>query len=95
MEGIGKFKIKEEKYDFYEETLQPSQLEGFLEHKKDKGMYARYYDGRYDGHYRNDDYYERRGNYDEGLRFNPELNIQEFDGRMDDDEFFDWFNMVE
>ena len=36
MEGIGKCKIKEEKYDFYEETLQPSQLEGFLEHKKAK-----------------------------------------------------------
>ena len=27
MEGIGKYKIREEKYDFYEETLQPSQLE--------------------------------------------------------------------
>ena len=26
MEGIGKYKIKEEKYNFYEETLQPSQL---------------------------------------------------------------------
>ena len=24
MEGIGKYKIKEEKYNFYEETLQPS-----------------------------------------------------------------------
>ena len=51
MEGISKYKIKEENYDFYEETLQPSQLEGFLEHKKAKGMYARYYDGRYDGYY--------------------------------------------
>ena len=26
MEGIGKYKIKEEKYDFYEETLPPSKL---------------------------------------------------------------------
>ena len=34
MEGTCKYKIKEEKYDFYEETLQPSQLEGFLEHKR-------------------------------------------------------------
>ena len=41
MEGIGKYKIKEEKYDFYEETLQPSKLQGFLEHKKAKCMYVR------------------------------------------------------
>ena len=95
MEGIGKYKIKEENYDFCEETLQPSQLEGFLEHKKVIGMYARYYDGRCDGHYRNGEYYKRRGNYDEDLRFNPKLNILEFDGRMDADEFFDWLNMVE
>ena len=40
MEGIAKYKIKKEKYDFYEETLWPKQLEGFLEHKKAKGMYA-------------------------------------------------------
>ena len=60
-------------------------------------MYARYYDyhGRYDGHYRNDEYYERCGNYDEGLRFNPKLNIPKFDGRMDADEFLDWLNMME
>ena len=30
---------KEEKYDFYEELLY-SQLEGFLGHKKAKGMYV-------------------------------------------------------
>ena len=40
MECIDKYKIKEEKYDFSEETLQPSQLQGFLGHKKAKGMYA-------------------------------------------------------
>ena len=96
-EGIGKYKIKEEKYDFYEGTLPPSQLEGFLEHKKAKSMYARYYDycGRYDGYYQNDEYYERRGSYDEGLRFSPKLNIPKFDVRMGVDEFLDWLNMVE
>ena len=44
MEGIGKYKIKEENDDFDEETLQPIQLQGFFEHKKAKGMYARNYD---------------------------------------------------
>ena len=77
MKGIGKYKIKEERYDFYEETLQPSQLEGFLGHKKVKDMYARGYDyhGRYDCYYRNENYYERLGNFDEGLRVNKKLNI--------------------
>ena len=95
MEGIGKYKIKEEKYNFYEETLQPSQHQGFLGHKKAKGMYAQDYDyhGRYDCYYWNDDYYERHGNYDDGLIFNPKLNILEFDGRMDAGEFLDWLNM--
>ena len=45
--------------------------------------------GRYDGYYRTYEYYERRGNYDEGLRFNPKLNIPEFDGRMEANEFLD------
>ena len=60
-------------------------------------MYARGYDyhGRYDCYYRNEDYYEWHGNFDEGLRFNPKLNILEFDGRMNTDEFLDWLNMVE
>ena len=60
-------------------------------------MYARYYDyhGRIDSYYRNDDYYQRCGKYDEGLNFNPKLNIPEFDGRMDANEFLDWLNMVE
>ena len=39
LEDIGKYKIKE-KYEFDEETLQPSQLQDFLEGKKAKGMYA-------------------------------------------------------
>ena len=52
IEGIGKYKI-EENYEFYEESLQPSQLQGFLGHKKVKDMYARNYDyhGRYDCYY--------------------------------------------
>ena len=35
----------------------------------------------------NNYYYGRRGNYDEGLRFNPKLDIPEFDGIMDANEF--------
>ena len=64
MEGFGKYKIKEEKYNFYEETLQPSQLQGLLRHKKAKGMYARdyAYHRRYDCYYQNEDYYKRHGN---------------------------------
>ena len=95
LEDIGEYKIKE-KYGFDEGTLQPSRLQGFLEGKKSKGMYARDYDyhGRYDGYYQNDDYYERCGNYDDVLRFNPKMNIPEFDGRMDANEFLDWLNMV-
>ena len=60
-------------------------------------MYARDYDyhRRYDFYYRNEDYYKRHGNYDEGLRFNPKLNIPEFDERMDLDEFLDWLKRVE
>ena len=42
MEGIDKYKIKKEKDDFDEETLQPSQLQHFFEHKKAKGMYVGY-----------------------------------------------------
>ena len=55
-------------------------------------MNARDYDyhgRRYDGDYKDDGYYERRGNYDEGLRFNPKLDIPEFDGKVDIDEFLD------
>ena len=91
LEDIGEYKIKEEKYDFDEETLQPSQLQGFLEGKKATVMYAQDtdYHGRYDGYYRNDDYYERYGNYDDGLRFNPKLNVSEFDGIMDANELLD------
>ena len=53
-------------------------------------MYARDcdYHGRYDCYYQNEDYYERNGNFDEVLRFNPKLNIPKFDGRMNVDEFF-------
>ena len=61
-------------------------------------MYARDYDyhgKRYDGYYHDDDYYERHGNYDEGLRFNQKLDIPEFDGRIDTYEFLNWLSMVE
>ena len=53
MEGIDKYKIKKNKYNFYGETLQPSQLQGFLRHKKAKGIYARdyTYHGGYDCYY--------------------------------------------
>ena len=97
MEGIDEYKIKEEKDDFDKETLQPSQFQGFLEHKKTKGMHAQDYDyhGRKDGYYTNDDYYERRGNYGKDLRFNTKLDIPKFDGRMDVDEFLDRLNIVE
>ena len=95
--GLCRSLAKEEKYDFYEELLQPSQLEGFLGHKKAKGMYVRDYDylGRYDCYYQNEDYYKRHGNYDGGFRLNKKFNIPEFDGRMDPDEFLDWLNMME
>ena len=80
--GLSHSLVKEEKYYFYEELLQPSQLEGFLGHKKAKGMYVRDFDyhGRHDCYYQNEDYYKRHGNYDEGFRFNPKFNIPEFDG---------------
>ena len=95
--GLSRSLAKEENYDFYEELLQPSQLEGFLGHKKAKGMYVRDYDyhGGYDCYYQNEDYYKRHGNYDGGFRFNKKFNIPEFDGRMNPDEFLDWLNMVE
>ena len=97
MEGIGKYKIKEEKYNFYEKTLQPNQLQGFLRHKKAKGMFAQddAYHRRYDCYYHNEGYYKRHGNYDEALRFNSKLNIPELDKRMDLDEFLDWLITVE
>ena len=41
------------------------------------------YAGDYNYHGRYEDYFKSHGNYDEGLRFNPKLNIPEFDGRMD------------
>ena len=95
--GLSRSQDKDEKYDFYEELLLARQLEGFLGHKKAKGMYVLDYDyhGRYDCYYQNEDYYKRHGNYDEGFRFNPIFNIPEFDGRMDPDEFLDWLNMVD
>ena len=48
-----------------------------LECKKAKDKHVRDYDylGRYDGCYHDGDYYKRRGNYDEGSRFTPRLDI--------------------
>ena len=61
-------------------------------------MNARDYDyhgRRNDGYYQDDGYYERRCNYDEGFKFNPKLDILEFDGGIDIDEFLDLLNMAE
>ena len=87
----------EEQEDLDEEIVQPNQLRNFLEHKKAKDKHAKDYDyhGRYDGCYRDDDYYERHGNYDEGSRFNLRLDIPEFEGRMHANDFLDWLNTVE
>ena len=61
---VGENKIEEEHGDEEEETMRPSQLKNFLECKKAKDKHVRDYDylGRYDGHYHDGDYYERRGN---------------------------------
>ena len=40
------------------------------------------YQGRYDGRYNDDDYYERHSNYEKCSRFNQKLDIQEFYRRM-------------
>ena len=68
-----------------------------LEHKKAKDKLARDcdYQGRYGGRYHDDDYYERRGNYDESSRFNRERDIPEFEGRMHVDVLLDWLNAME
>ena len=64
--------------------------------KKAKDRPARDYDyhGRYDNYNWYDDYYKRLGD-DEGLRFNLKLDIPQFDGRMEANDFLDWLNMVE
>ena len=74
---VGENKIEEEHGDEEEETVRPSQLRNFLECKKAKDKHVRDYDylRRYDGRSHDGDYYERRGNYDEGLRFTPRLPI--------------------
>ena len=65
--------------------------------KEDKYKHVSDYDyqGRYDGHYHDGDYYERCSNCDEGSRFTLRLDISEFEGRMHADDFLDWLNMVE
>ena len=77
--------------------MRPSQLRNFLECKKAKDKHVRDYDYlvRYDGRYHDGDYYERRGNYDEGSRFTQRLDILEFEGRMHADDFLDWLNTME
>ena len=94
---VGENKIEEEHGDEEEEIVRPSQLRNFLECKKAKDKHVRDYDylRRYDGRYHDGDYYERRGNYDEGSRFTPRLDIPEFEGRMYVDDFLDCLNMVE
>ena len=48
---------------------------------------------KYDERYHDKDYYERHNN--EGSRFNPKLDILEFERRMHVDDFLDWLNTVE
>lgn len=83
--------------DLDEKTLRPNQLWGFLQHEKDKDRFPQGYEykGRYDDYYQDDNYYERYDNYDYNLRFNPKIDIPEFDGRMDVDDFLDWLNTME
>ena len=78
-----------------QETMRPSQLQSFLESKKPKDKPARNYgyQKRYDERYHDADYYERNNN--EGSRFNPKLDIPEFEGIMHADDFLDWLNIVE
>ena len=68
-----------------------------MECKKAKEKYVRDYDylGRYNGRNHDGENYERRGNYDEDSSFTPRLDIQEFEGRMNVDDFLDWLNKVE
>ena len=68
-----------------------------MEHKKpkDKGAQDYDYQGKYDGCYHDEDYYERLNNFDEGSRFNPNFDILEFEGRTHADEFLDWLNTIE
>ena len=77
------------------ETVRPSQLQSFLEHKKPKDKHAQdyYYKQRFDERYHDEDYYEKHNN--EGLKFNPKLDILEFEGRRHADDFLDWLNTVE
>ena len=88
---VSKNKTEEEHGDEKEETIRPSQLQNFLECKKAKDKHVRDYDylERYNGRDHDGDYYERRGNYDEGLRFTPRLDILEFEGRMHVEDFLD------
>ena len=74
---VGENNIEEEHGDEEEETMRRSQLQNFLECKKAKDKHVRDFDylGRYDDCYYDGDYYERRGNYDEGSRFTQRLNI--------------------
>ena len=95
MDGVDEYSTKEEQDDMDEETVRPSQFRSFLERNKPKDKYARDYDyqKRYDERYHDEDYYERHNN--EGLKFNPKLDISEFEERMRDDDFLDWLNTVE
>ena len=78
-----------------EGTVPPSQVRNYLRHKKPKDKHSRDYGygGRYKDRYRNDDYYEKRNNY-EGSRFNPKFDILEFEGRMHAGDFLDLINTI-
>ena len=40
-------------------------------------------------------YHERHDYYEDSTRFNPKLDISDFEGRMQLDDFLDWLNTVE
>ena len=82
---------KEEEDDSCEEIVRPIRVRSFLEHKKPKDKQARDHDyqRRYDDSYHVEYDYERHNNFDEGSRFNPKLDIPEFEGRMHADDFLD------
>ena len=52
--------------------------------------------GRYNGRdHDNEPYHEKRRYHDESKKFNPKLDILDFEGIMQPDDFLDWLNTVE
>ena len=52
--------------------------------------------GRYNGRkYDDEPYHERCGYHKESIKFNPKLDIFDFEGIMQPNDFLDWLNNVE